>query len=109
MTSTVIFILMIGALIAAWLFVPRFMIMRAIPAVIRIFRRRNAVGADNAKAPAELGFRHKSFVESMFQMRDYKPLALQLLTQANVIKTTADGKLYLSEERLLETRWRGMK
>jgi hypothetical protein len=36
----------------------------------------------------------------MFRMRDYKPYATRLLGQANVIRSTEDGLVYLSEDEL---------
>jgi hypothetical protein len=39
-------------------------------------------------------------MEGMFRGRDYKPYALTALMNAGVVKTTEDGKLYLSEEKL---------
>jgi len=41
-------------------------------------------------------------LERMMRRRDYKPHALNALMQMGAIKTTDDGKLYLSEARLAE-------
>jgi len=39
--------------------------------------------------------------------REYKITALQVLRNANIIQGTEDGKLYLSENDLLNSRWKG--
>ena len=85
--------------------IPQLMTARAIPQVIKIFRKQNAVGIENAKALEELGFKPRALFDRMTKTRDYKPRALQLLIQAKVIQTTEDGKVYLSTENLAKTRW----
>jgi hypothetical protein len=36
-------------------------------------------------------------------MRDYKPIALQYLMKENIVRVTDEGKIYLSEETLLQS------
>jgi len=43
--------------------------------------------------------------QRMWKPRDYKPRALQLLLNANIVQMTPDGKLYLAEENLAATKW----
>ncbi len=80
--------------------IPRWRLKRAIRQVIDIFREHNAVSAKNAKTIDELGLRPRGLMERMLRTRDYKPYALTALMNAGVVKTTEDGKLYLSEEKL---------
>ena len=49
----------------------------------------------------ELGLRPQGMMGGMFKGRDYNQYALSLLMKADIIQTTEDGKLYLSEDRLL--------
>jgi len=89
----------------AVLVIPRWRIKRAIPQVIRMFRDHNAVGIKNAKTEEELGFKKRSFLEGMFRRRDYKPHALTTLIQTEIIQITEDGKLYLLEEKLIDSEF----
>ena len=100
-----IVIIIIIAAIGAMFFIPRFMIDRAIRSVIRIFRQHNAVTIRDAKTLEELGLDPKPFLQRAFRTRDYKPYALQILTNANIIRTLEDGRLYLDEGQLETSRW----
>ena len=99
-----IVILIIIFLLAVFVVQP-LMIARHCPKVIKIFRQQSAVGGKNAKFVDELGLQQRGFVERMWRGRDYKPRALQLLMQINVVRVTDEGKIYLSEPDLAKTRW----
>ena len=83
--------------------IPQWRIKRAIPQVIRMFREQNAVGIKNAKTEEELGFKRRGMLEGMFRPRDFKPHALTALIQAEIIQITEDGKLYLAEDKLIDS------
>lgn len=106
--SNVFFILLMVALfILAVLVFPQWMLLRTVPKIIRIFREHNAVGAKNARTIEELGLQPKTLYERMFKLRDYKPRTFQFMLKTTIIEMTEDGKVYLSEEKLASTRWRG--
>jgi len=63
----------------------------------------NAVGIKNAKTEEELGFKRRGMLEGIFKPRDFKPHALTALIQAEIVKMTEDGKLYLAEDKLIES------
>jgi hypothetical protein len=86
---------------------PQIMLRRAISSVIRTFRQSKAVGAQKAKTIDELGLRPKSMMQAIFRGTQYKTTALLVLRNASVIESTEDSKLYLSEENLSHSRWRG--
>lgn len=71
-----------------------------IPKVVRLFRNRNATDARNAKTSEELGIKPPSALEGILTRRDYRRYALRALVQAQIVQTTEDGKMYLSEEKL---------
>ena len=106
MSDWAIIIILIILFLLAIFVLPQLMIGRAVPKVIKIFRNRNAVGIKNAKSIEELGLQPKSMVERMMRLRDYKPRALDFLIQVGVVQMTEEGKVYLSEEMLANTRWR---
>jgi len=82
--------------------IPRWLMRRAARQVIKIFRENNATDSKHARTIDELGLRPPGVLDRMMRRRDYKPHALTALMQADIIKATEDGKLYLSEEKLAE-------
>ena len=92
-----IVLLVVGALVSRW------KIKSAMRQVVRVFREENATTSRSAKTAGELGLGPQGRMAGMFKGRDYKPHALSLLMKADVVLTTEDGKLYLSEDKLLES------
>ncbi len=95
--TVLIFVLLIGALFI----IPRWRLKRAIRQIIQIFRNSSATDIKNAKTADELELSPAGMREEMFRRHDYKPYALIALTRAEIIQRTEDGKLYLSEDRLM--------
>jgi hypothetical protein len=106
LNDTIAIIILILLLGLGWLVLPQFFVSRAIVQVIRILRKHNALDLKNAKSVVELGLKPKSLLESMGRFRDYKPGALQVLIGAKIVKTTDDGRVYLSESNLSASRWK---
>ncbi len=96
------------AFILVVFFVPQWILVRNIPKVIRIFRKFNAVNPKTALTIEELGLKPKPMLERMFRRRDHKPRALQFMLRVALVEVTEDGKLYLDEEKLAQTRWRNL-
>ncbi len=96
---TVLFILIIiGAI--TYLTVPRILVRRAADDVIWAFIEQGAVGTENAR-PVEK-FRMPG---SKFGMRDYHPMALQLLLKEDVVQQRLDGSIFLAGEKLAQSTW----
>ena len=108
MSNVLFIVLMVLLFIVVVLVVPQWMLTRNVPKVIRIFRHQNAVGEKNAKTIEELGLVPKSMFQRMFNRRDYKPQALQFLIRTTVVEMTEEGKVYLNEETLMQTKWRNL-
>lgn len=83
-------------------FIPLAFTRRAAAQVIRIFREHEAVDVYKAKSVDELGLNPPNLVDRLMKTRDYKPMALSILTRTEVIQQTGDGRLYLSEKGLRE-------
>ena len=97
-TATVlILVILIAVLIFVAIYVPRFLMRRAVRSVITLFRRQGATSPDNATTLEELGLVRGSPLDRMFKVRDYRPYAARLLGQANILRATDEGKVYLSE------------
>ena len=101
MNTTVLFILLIIilAILGFWV-LPRIRIKRAVNQVMAIFERNNALDARSAKTIDELGLRPPALLQSMMRIRDLKPYALQMLMQADLIRQTDGGRLYLLQDKL---------
>ena len=101
MPNILIIVLLVIITLLALLFIPQWRLTRAIRQVIRIFQAHNAVSIKNAKTIDELGLRPRGIMEGMLKGRDYKPYALRSLLKSEIVQTTEDGRLYLSEEKLI--------
>ena len=104
MNNTLFIIIIIAFGLLAMFVIPQFLVRRATFKVIQIFQQHNAIGVKNAKEIDELGLSPRSFVEGMFRGRDYKPRALQSLIRSEIVLMTEDGKLYISEEKLISLK-----
>ncbi len=100
--DTLVIIFVIIASVAAWFFIPNYMAKRAMRKVIMIFRDTNTVNAQNARRADELGITPQTFMQTLYMPRDYKPAALKMLIEADIIRETRDGRLYLEREKLNE-------
>ncbi len=85
------------------------MIKRNTREVVRIFQKENAIGIQNARTIEELGLKPKSMLQRMLSGQDWKPKALNLLIQTNVVLMTEDGKLYITEGSLASATWLKLK
>jgi len=101
MNTIILIVVLVVLLLLAFFILPQWRLRRAIRQVIRILREHNAIGVKNAKMVDELGLRPRRMLEGMFKGRDYKQYALNALMKAEIILTTEDGRLYLSEDKLL--------
>ena len=103
----VILLLIIVVLIGLGVLLLRFMMNRALRQVIRTFREKGALGPESAKAGYELGLKSASetkLTDGMLKTRDYKPYVLDSLIQLDIIEMTEDGKYFLSEEKLQQSK-----
>jgi len=101
MNTTVLFILLIIILaILGFSVLPQIRIKRAVNQVVAIFERNSALDVRSAKTIDELGLGPPTLLQSMMRIRDFKPYALQMLIQADVIRQTNGGRLYLWPDKL---------
>ncbi len=94
----------VGLMILAFL-LSLWRMRRALEAVVRIFREEEALEEETAKNLEELGLTPQSFIERLYRVRDYRPYALQLLQGQEVVQETPEGRLYLSQEKLAQSRF----
>ena len=84
--------------------IPLMMNKNAVMQVIKRLRQHQALDIQSAKTVEEIGLQPLSLRERMLRFRDYKPAALQGLIRTNIVQTTEDGRVYLSEEHLRNSR-----
>jgi hypothetical protein len=98
----IVFILIVLLLIVIAFLGSAFLMKRALKLVIKSFRDNAAFTPESAKMPIELGFKSRGLFQ-IGTLRDYRPVVLQSLQKEDIILTTEDGRLYLSETKLLES------
>ena len=101
MENVILIVVIVVLAFLALFVIPRWRLKRATRQVIRIFMELNATSVKNAKTLDELGLRPRGRLEGLLRTRDYKPQALDGLWKAEIVQTTEDGRLYLSEDRLI--------
>jgi hypothetical protein len=104
MNSTVLIIILALILLAVAFMAQQWSMLRAAKTVIKIFRKCNAVGIQNARSLEELRLQPKAWYLQFRGLRDFKPTALRMLLENGIVQTTEDGRLYLSEDNLAATR-----
>ena len=97
-------VLLILIFLVLLIIVPYMMNKHAVIQVVKRLRQLQSLDIDSAKTVYELGLQTPSFRERLFRFRDYKPSALQGLIQAGIVQMTEDGRLYLSEEKLKNSK-----
>jgi hypothetical protein len=98
--TALLMLLIIILAILGFFVLPRIRIRRAVKHVVAIFERNNALDVRSARTIDELGLRPPTFLEGMLRIRDFKPYALQILMNAEVVRQTDGGRLYLSQDKL---------
>jgi len=104
--STILILLTVLVLVVIFV-LPQILLRNAISSVLRVFRKNKAVDTQSAQTIDELGLRPKSMAQAIFRGTQYKTTALMVLRNAGVIETTEDGKLYVSEDNLAHSRYKG--
>ena len=101
-----ILILVFIVLLTAIFFIPGLLLKRAVRQAIKIFRHHSAFDEASAKTDAEMGLAPRPFMKRLMSLRDYKPYAVTVMLRAGVVMQTEEGKLYLSESKLMESTLR---
>jgi hypothetical protein len=102
--SLIILVLIVALFLVAIIAIPQWLLKRAMRQVIGILREQKATNVENARALDELGFKPRGIMQNVLRGRDYKPYAVDLMVKAQIIQVTEDGRLYLSEEKLSNSK-----
>jgi len=108
MNETTTTIILLAIVLIALFVIPQLRVRSAISSVIRTFKQANAIDENSAKTPQELGLKMDVPAPSTFGGLgggDPKQTALKELRDANIIQSTSDGRLFLSEARLAASKW----
>jgi hypothetical protein len=98
--TLLIVVFVLAAFAGGVFYLSRYLFRRAVRSVISLFRKEGATSPSTATTPEKLGIVQAGYFDRAFKLRDYRPYALRLLGEANIIRRTEDGTLYLSEEEL---------
>jgi hypothetical protein len=101
-TTALLVLLIIILAILGFFVLPQIRIRRAIKQVVAILERNNALDARSTKTIDELRLRPRTFLEGIGRIRDFKPYALQILMDAEVVCQTDGGRLYLLQDKLAD-------
>jgi hypothetical protein len=102
-TRVLIMIILVTILVIVLaFFVQSLMMKRAMKAVIKALRTHQALTLETAKFAADMGIQKRGII-NLKALRDYKPNVVQYFIGIEVIQVTEDGKIYLSEEKLLQS------
>ncbi len=84
---------------------PMLLNKRAVIQVVQIFRDHGALDPESAKTLQELRLTKPTLKDRMLRFRDYKPAAVDSLIQVGIVQGTEDGRVFLLEERLENTKF----
>lgn len=101
-TILLLIVIAVGAFVLV-VYIQSFLVKKAMRNVVARFRAKGATSPKTATSLYELGLEPPDFMHRTGRVRDYKPHALRLLVQQNVIRGTEDGRVYLSEDELRES------
>ncbi len=94
------FVVIVVLFLVVAFYVSRLLFYRAVRQVVFLFRKRGATSPKSATTLEDLGLAGGGLRDRLFKPRDYRPYALRLLAQANIIRETEEGKVYVSEAEL---------
>jgi len=100
--SVMVLVIIILAFILMWTSGTLLMGMiykRTVKDLLVMFRSAKAFSPETAKYLDELGIKRQSLMNFRV-VRDYTPQVLQMLITENIVHTTEEGKVYLSEKTL---------
>lgn len=96
MNGTATLLLVLLVLVVGSFFLSRHLARGALRDLIKAFARVQALDPDSAVTPEEVGVVHRGLFNPRMGLRDYRPAALRLLMQGDIVRQTADGRVYLS-------------
>jgi hypothetical protein len=95
-----VLLLVVLAVIATYVYALRFLTKKALRDVVALMRKEGATNPKGAKTLMELGLERKNVFDRMFSRRDFRPGALRMLAQANIVRAIEGDRVYLSEDEL---------
>jgi hypothetical protein len=98
--ETAILFLVLMLMIFMTVLISGYSVKRAMEEVIGRLCSYDALEFRKARTLKDLGLVPRDLFQRLFRRRDYKPYALQSLSQAGIVRSTQEGKLYLVEDRL---------
>jgi hypothetical protein len=108
--NNILAIIIIVVLLIAWvIFGPNWLIYRAMKKVIKALKKRNSYNIALASTAEEIGVKNEPMWSRMFKDRDYRPQALAQLVQLEIVLQTPEGKFYINQVKLDQSRLKDVK
>jgi hypothetical protein len=107
-TDLLILIIVLVGLIIMSIYIPRLLILNAMKKVIKTMINNDAITPQNAQTAEQLGIKQGYRWENMLRMRDYRPQALHMLVETELVVNTMDDRYYLSQQKLKASRFRDL-
>jgi hypothetical protein len=108
--NNIYIIIIIVVLLIAWIIVgPNWLIFRAMKKVIKGLKKRNSYNQATASTAEEIGVKNEPMWSRMFKARDYRPQALIQLVQLDIVIQTPEGKYFINESKLQQSRLKDVK
>jgi hypothetical protein len=92
-------------LVIAAIFIPRYMVLNAMKKIIRTLVKEGAFNVRKALPPEQIGIGQRGPWGGMLRMRDYRPQALYMLVDSEILVNTLDGRYYISVDKLQVSRF----
>ena len=103
-----IIIIAIVILFVMALFIPRIMARSSMKKVIKTMINNKAVDRQSALTAEQLGFKQGTAWENVFSMRDYRPQALSMLVDSELVVKIKDNRYFLSLEKLKLSKFKDL-
>ena len=102
--DVILIIAMVVILVLAIFVILPWRMRRAMRIIIRTFVEHNATSAKNAIAMDELKIKSQSIFSLRLKLKDFKKEALDVLLSTGAVQMTGDNRLYLLEEKIMDTK-----
>jgi hypothetical protein len=80
----------------------------ALVRIIRTMKKYNAVGEANAKSREDMQLLPRGVTGELLLGSDYSDQAILELRRLEIVARTSDGRLYLVEEKLANSKWKNI-
>lgn len=106
----ILIVIFIGFVVLYTVFLPRLLITSAVKNVIKTFIKQEAVSTQNAKTTEELDIKlqNSNMLDNLLKVKDYRPDALQILLDVDIVVKTDNDHFYLVKDKLQTSKFNNL-